>query len=350
MNTEHYTDQLSGFVNHELTADQRQEVGEHLLVCPDCRRALDDIRFGAQLAGQLGQHDPPPEVREQIGAALDRRRVFPSFGLFSPVFASLAVIVIVGIAVAAYFGLRRDGTGGWKVETLAGSTSVGEKLGVGETLETDANSRARIQVADIGNVEIAANSRIRLVDFKSDQYRLSLERGRLSARILAPPRLFIVDTPSAVAVDLGCAYTLEVDDNGDSVLHVTSGYVALERDGRDIIVPAGAMAVTKKGIGLGTPFADDASEEFRRILNRIDFENGGRAALVELIAKARKDDSVTLWHLLRSVPKEERETVFDALTRFVNVPKSATRTGILELDRGMLDALWYEVKIVWFES
>ena len=37
----------------------------------------------------------------------------------------------------------------------------------------------------------------------------------MSARIWAPPRLFYVNTPSAVAEDLGCAYTLEVDDLGE---------------------------------------------------------------------------------------------------------------------------------------
>ena len=52
----------------------------------------------------------------------------------------------------------------WNVETLAGTPKVGNsfqigKLAVGEFLETDANSRARVQVANIGNVEIAPNSR-----------------------------------------------------------------------------------------------------------------------------------------------------------------------------------------------
>jgi hypothetical protein len=58
---------------------------------------------------------------------------------------------------------------------------------------------------------------------------LSLERGALHARIAAPPRLFIVDTPSAMAVDLGCEYKLDVDAAGNSRLHVTSGFVALNR-------------------------------------------------------------------------------------------------------------------------
>jgi hypothetical protein len=38
--------------------------------------------------------------------------------------------------------------------------------------------------------------------------------------IWAPPRLFFVDTPSAVAADLGCSYTLEVKDDGAGVLRV----------------------------------------------------------------------------------------------------------------------------------
>ena len=146
-----------------------------------------------------------------------------------------------------------------------------EKLLVGQFLETDANSRAKVQVANIGNVEIAPNSRVQLVKSSSTEHRLSLERGVLQAKIFAPPRLFIVDTPSAVAVDLGCAYTLEVDKDGNSKLHVTSGFVALEKDGRESIVPAGAIALTKKGKGIGTPFAEDSSVEFAKRALQIRF-------------------------------------------------------------------------------
>ena len=153
----------------------------------------------------------------------------------------------------------------WNVETISGAPKAGDetiaengKLSVGEFLETDANSKARVQVADIGQVEIQPNSRVKFGKTSATEHRLSLERGTLQAKILAPPRLFIVDTPSAVAVDLGCEYTLEVDAEGNSKLHVTSGYVALETGGRESIVPAGAICYTRKGKGLGTPFSEDA--------------------------------------------------------------------------------------------
>lgn len=244
----------------------------------------------------------------------------------------------------------------WNVQTISGTPKSGDraisqngKLAIGEFLETDANSRARVQVANIGQVEIAPNSRVQLVKTQSTEHRLSLERGVLQAKILAPPRLFIVDTPSAVAVDLGCEYTLEVDEEGNSKLHVTSGYVALERDGRESIVPAGAKCLTKKGKGLGTPFSDDSSVVFQNALARFDFQNGGSKALQTIVDESGFYDSLSLWHLLSRTRGADREKVFDALAKYVKPPSGLTREGVLKLNKKMLDRWWTEIENVWFE-
>ncbi len=248
----------------------------------------------------------------------------------------------------------RTNPASWNVETLAGMPRIGnsltsEKLAVGEFLETDANSRARVQVANIGNVEVAPNSRVQLIGTKSTEHRLSLEKGSLKAQILAPPRLFIVDTPSAVAVDLGCEYTLEVDENGNARLHVTSGFVALENGKYEAIVPAGAIALTRKGKGVGTPFAEDSSAALQAALYRFDFAGGGGEALQTIIKEANLYDSLTLWHLLSRVATAERRKVFDALAVQVKPPAKVKREGILRLDKKMLDAWWTEIENVWFE-
>ncbi|MEP6904231.1 MAG: FecR family protein, partial [Actinomycetota bacterium] len=242
----------------------------------------------------------------------------------------------------------------WNVETIAGTPKVGNsfesgKLKVGDLLETDANSKAKIQVANIGNVEIAPNSRVKLIKTNSTEHRLSLEKGELKAKIDAPPRLFIVDTPSAVAVDLGCEYTLEVDNDGNGKLHVTKGFVALERNGREAIVPAGAIALTKKGSGIGTPFSEDASPKFQAALYKFDFENGGSESLQTIIREASLYDSLSLWHLLSRAAKTERGKVFDALASEIKPPANVTREGILKLDKKMLAAWWKEIENVWFE-
>jgi anti-sigma factor RsiW len=244
----------------------------------------------------------------------------------------------------------------WSVETLAGAPKAGNqtiaengKLMVGEFLETDANSKAKLQVANIGNVEIAPNSRVKLVNTNRAEHRLALEKGALKAKILAPPRLFIVDTPSAVAVDLGCEYSLEVDVRGNGRLHVTAGFVALERGGREVIVPAGAIALTRKGMGVGTPFSEDASTAFQSALYKFDFENGGAAAVRSIIKEASLYDSLSLWHLLPRTRTAERGQIFEALAAQIKPPAGVTREGVLRLDKKMLDAWWSEIETVWFE-
>src|ERR1044071_2996225 len=108
---------------------------------------------------------------------------------------------------------RADGQT-WEVARLAGTPTIGAnqlegsgRLAVGEWLETDSSSRAKINVADIGQVDIGPNSRVRLVGTRSTEHRLALARGRLHAFINAPPRLFIVETPSATGPGLGCSFT-----------------------------------------------------------------------------------------------------------------------------------------------
>ena len=172
--------------------------------------------------------------------------------------------------------------------------------------------------------------------------RLALDRGKIHALISAPPRFFFVDTPSAVAVDLGCAYTLEVDDAGASLLRVTSGWVALQLKDRESIVPAGAACRTQPGVGPGTPYFEDAVPEFRQALSSVDFAKDAssrQSALAELFKYSRRRDTLTLWHLLSRVDGAERSRVYDKIASFAPPPEGVTREGVLKLDQKMLD-LW----------
>ena len=245
----------------------------------------------------------------------------------------------------------------WRVKRLDGTPTVGAErisnngeLAVGEWLETDANSRAQIDVSSIGNVDIDENTRVRLLETRPTEHRLELARGKMSARIWAPPRLFFVNTPSAVAADLGCAYTLEVDDHGASLLRVTSGWVALQLEDRESMVPAGAACETRTGLGPGTPYFEDASNVFREALKTVDFDpdaNTRSSALVWILDQARPRDTLTLWHLLTRLDGEDRARVYDTMAALSPPPAGVTREGVLALDQKMLDAWRDELESTW---
>ncbi|MBX7174753.1 MAG: FecR domain-containing protein [Pyrinomonadaceae bacterium] len=383
----HYKEKLSAYLHHELPKEERQMIAEHLLQCEFCRKEHDEIKFGVVLASKLEAFDAPNNIWNEITENLDGKSA-PTFsfvhqnsffnrrGWFS--LATSSLIVFVAILGLLKFNLFERppmdivqnnpqstsnrtpnnsetvapkaspfSTNGWEVETIAG-TPLKNVLAVGETLETGTDSRALITVADIGNVEVSPNSRVKLVTSEQTERRLSLEKGALQATILAPPRLFIVDTPSAVAVDLGCSYRLEVDEDGNSKLRVTSGFVSLERDGHESIVPAGGMAITKKGKGIGTPYYEDASAQFQKALYSFDFSNGTSKSLKIILNEAREKDALTLWHLLWRTNGKDREQVFETLNGLVKLPECCTKEGILKLDKKMMETWQREIGIAWY--
>jgi FecR protein len=357
----HVSNLTSAYYHDELLPEQSRRVAEHLIGCLRCRAEFEEVRFGARLAAQLPLIPAPDSLWREIEVALDRngrvtpirsdRRVIP---FLQPRFA-LATLALVGL-VAAFAAMffyhthtpRSAGTS-WDVARLDGAPRIGSalvngtaKLGVGQWLETDTNSRAQISVSDIGQVEIDPNTRVRLVETKPTEHRLELAQGRLSARISAPPKLFFVNTPSGIAEDLGCAYTLEVDDAGNSLLRVTAD--------RESIVPAGAACATRRGVGPGTPYFEDASESFRAALKKVDFESSAAdksKSLDALLSGARVRDTITLWHLLARVEGNDRVRVYERMAELVPPPQGVTREGVLALDQQMLDSWKDKLEFNW---
>jgi hypothetical protein len=241
---------------------------------------------------------------------------------------------------------------GWGYERGLGRGSPSEHgvLAVGGWLETDGLTHARLEVADIGALDVHPGSRLRLLRTAADEHRLRLERGRVHASVLAPPRLFLIETPAALAVDLGCSYDLVVDERGDGWLDVRTGWVALEREGIESRVPAGARCFMRRDRGPGTPHWREAPDALAAALSRLDFERDD-AALESVLALARPDDGLTLWHLLPRTEGARRAATYDRLAALVEIPTEVSaaeeRRRTLALEPAGLEAWWSQVSRRW---
>jgi hypothetical protein len=254
--------------------------------------------------------------------------------------SALLIAATLALAVAgAVFTLNeRRATPAWQVTTASGRSS----LPAGAWLDTS-KGEATLAIADIGTVTVEPGARVRMLDTRSGHHRMELARGTMHATIWAPPNQFFVETPSTLAVDLGCAYTLTVDEDGGGLVTVLVGWVGFKTGERESFIPAGFAAVTRPGIGPGTPYSERAANPYRQALALIDFgsSNGDtQRALTFVLEQAQEHDEVTLWHLLQRVPAVERDRVFDRLASFVPPPTGVTRDGIRAGDRRMLDAWW----------
>jgi hypothetical protein len=271
---------------------------------------------------------------------------------------AVAAVVLLTLGTVAYLAYNSSRVSeaqiAWDCSALSGSPQIGSltipagnsaaKFHVGQTLTTNADSRASIWQNDLGEIQVEPNSRVRLVHSGADRKRIKLELGTIRASIWAPPTEFVVDTPSATAVDLGCAYTLHVNADGSGTLRTTLGWVGFHLNGRDSFIPAGAMCLTRPGVGPGTPYFEDASPQFREALFAFDSSDPSSSAhaqqLAIILAQARAKDALTLWHLLSRTEGSERAQVYDGLTALAPPPLGVTREGMLSLNRQMLDRYW----------
>src|SRR6266853_5213159 len=270
--------------------------------CASCRKREGFMKNGYLWDGS-GEPDPELQRVEKSLARFRHRGEMPDFPVtgflqskpsrfafftsgWTPRFAA-ATLLLLALTVSGLLlrlaPVELSNAQAWDVARLSGAPRVGNfslasdsskaQLRVGQLMVTDNSSRASLNVAAVGEIYVDPDSRVRLVESGSNRSRLALELGTIHAAIWAPPGEFVVDTPSASAVDLGCAYTLHVNEDGSGTLRTTLGWVGFHKDGHDSFIPAGAMCMTRRAQGPGTPFFEDASDKLRGALHKFDFES-----------------------------------------------------------------------------
>jgi hypothetical protein len=280
----------------------------------------------------FAQSTPPPPLGVPARPQISTRRPWVGVALLA------ASVALVAAGVTLAFMVRRAAPA-WEVTTATGRSS----LPVGGWLETGDHEQANLKVADIGTVLVEPRTRLRLIGTRAGHHSLELARGTMRATIWAPPNQFFVETPSTLAVDLGCAYTLTVDDDGAGLVRVLVGWVGFKWGTRESFIPAGSACPTRPRIGPGTPYNERVSPAYREALSTLDFSPGAPGAadaLTLVLGESTESDEVTVWHLLSRVSAAERDRVFDRLAAFVPPPPGVTREGIRAGDRRMLDAWW----------
>ncbi len=241
-----------------------------------------------------------------------------------------AAVLVAGILTEPL--LLRGPVTDWKL-------SNGRRVRAGQIIETGALQQTNIHADDTGEVTVDPNSRLQILASNNREQRFDLQRGVIHAFIWAPPGRFVVDTPSAKTIDLGCRYTLQVLNDGTGLVTVELGWVAFERNHIESFIPAGAACVTRPNRGPGTPYFTDAPKAVTDALAHFD-TSGDAASLSIAVGAARPRDALSLWHLMVRTQGDQRAEVFDRFASIVRLPREATRAAVLRGDSRAMDSAW----------
>ena len=238
-------------------------------------------------------------------------------------------LIVVGVAVAAaaaivlFIALPKDqdacGSGeGFAFTGVGGKVSCGGArvakgvLPVNVLLDTGEHE-ASLTIANIGSAKLGKQTRVRIDRTDKDRHQLALERGSMHAKVKAPPRLFAVTTKHTEIVDLGCEYTIEVDDQGAGNICVQSGLVELAtKVGGIVVAPEGTCAAVlacqpaatvacDPGQRPGLPHASNARPAWLALVRA--YERGEPGSFEQLLAAAEDRDAITLVGLASIDPR-----------------------------------------------
>ena len=366
---------FDAYIEHTLDVAFAKELERHLAECTECATALAELRDLLHAVTLLPlERMPDTELWDFLSRRLsprvqEERSVFPRTkwpprmirwrakeAVLRRHVPLIVLTIIAAAVIVADWPSHRDPTRQkWNVVALDGTPRVGStriaksgSLIVGDWLETDSLARARVSVGEIGEVDIEPRSLFHLVSVEGSEHRVELIRGTIHARIWAPPRLFFVETPSALAIDLGCAYTLSQDDSGAGTITVHTGFVAVQSAGVGIIVPAGFSCKMNTGAVPGLPVSEDASERFKTAAMDLREPQGKDAALNSVLSEATARDAITLYELLVRSVGADRNRIISRIDTLVGLPRGVTRSGLLHADGAMMEALLEEIGVPGF--
>jgi hypothetical protein len=246
------------------------------------------------------------------------------------------LVIATAVLLAAGLLLTLAPRDRWEVTALSGERPcwIGPcGLGVGGALTTNAESAWEVRLGALGTVTMGPGTELSRLPAERGAL-LHLADGSLDVALDAPPRAVRVETPAALVVDLGCAYTLTATAT-ETRLSVHDGSVSLENDQGISIVTAGSSATVHLGARPELPVQDDASPAFRSAVARFDGGKVSDDSLVDdLLAAARPKDNPTLWHVLQLLPPEPRTRLYDGMH------VACDRDGVLDLDGPALQQWW----------
>lgn len=347
----HISSRLAACTDGELNPKEARRVERHLASCEYCRRQRALTQSGMAALDNLPSLEAPDSIWAAIEALPQAQTTQQPSGLRRQL--ALVTLAILSVAGFAYWRLyKRESR--WKLVQIHGIPVVNAApvrgptpIEPGEWIETDSSASATIKIGEIGSVGIAPNTRLLVLTAQRNQKRLALARGQIHAKISAPPKLFLVDTASGTAVDLGCEYSLHTDERGSGLLRVTQGWVSFQWKGLESLVPAGASCRTRPESGPGAPYFDDASGQFNQAVDAFASARFEGPLLDVILDNARVRDTLTLWHLLSRVKFRDRERIYDRIAALTPVPAGVSREKALSLDPETLNHWKDELAWTW---
>ncbi len=358
---------LESYVKNELPYSLHKRIFNHISNCRNCSLDADVVKliYGDS---QVKSHTDSYVTKKHEKSF--HKNKYSNYGLYSfddesfnPKFNSdsltrikvrknkdgkfiILATILTAVLFAAVIGFlfyNHESIAYLSIDKLYGDTFIGSNkidnygmLKPGEWLNTEDDSKSRIKLGVIGEIEVEPSTKIKLLKLNNSGNYFYLQSGEVKASIWGPPGRLFIDSPSGEVMDFSSTFNFRVNSSNSSLITVKSGWTAIHFNDKYVIIPAGNECNINNEIGI--PFNINSTKEFKEKLN--DFENGKTVAITELISKANKADLISLWYLLIPSSQNERKEIFNKIKQLDPKVKKIDAEKILSLNETEMNLLW----------
>jgi len=375
---------IDEYLEGMIRVEDKELMEEHLKNCPACSEYFKNTEKLIRNLKELGDENPylSSDKKNELWESIEKKIDFskhvkeaeekrkkpadePEQGFFSRykyVFAGVAAILIlfafyfaiknteikqVQLSEQSMFGLPTY----WKVSSIRGTPLIGgnpvsskDSIMEGQFILTNDTSEAELFIADLGRVIIEPNTKVVFIKGTDGNNRIAVEYGTIEADMVSDRKEFFVELPSAVASDTKGKYKLTIDPEGDGLVYVNSGNVEIQSPNREAIVPAGNFVMTKKNIGVGTPFNENSSIVFKKALAEFDFGNCEESCVNTLLKTAKNTDAVSLVNIIPRVDEKFRNEIYTTAANFVTPPVNISQDSLYTFDEEKMKVWIYKIQ------
>lgn len=256
---------------------------------------------------------------------------------------------LVLIVMALYY--INFGGNNWTIFSKYGLVTINDgpahnnqKLSKGDLITTGEGSSATIEIQNIGKIKLSPESSIERLEADNTA---KLIKGNLQISTESENDYLYLQVPRASVESyyLSNDYSISMDEIGNVITKVTSGWLQVVSENSISILPEGYSIRILEGKGISIPAFHISSSIVPAWLDQYLFE-GGKTETLNLILDASKEvDAITLWNLLKRVILGHRGLVYQKLNEYVPHPEGVTKEGALTLNEEMMH-IWLE-EIEW---
>ena len=238
---------------------------------------------------------------------------------------------------------------GWEVAQVEGAPTIGSrsiqgpgakgKLEVGQLLVTNANSRASITVAEIGEIQVDPDRAFDFCKPAATTNAFSSKRERFTQQFgRRPANSSWTHHPLSPLISVACTRSKSSPTVQAFFAPHSAGWASICKDvilssrPAPFVQRAAVSALAHRIFRTRPNLFTARSPNWIRLTD----SEARSSALQTILSQARKEDALSLWHLLSRTEGPTRA----GLARFaalVPPPQGVTRDGVLRLDQQQLD-------------